>query len=65
MVNRCKHCRKEIVGEYVRLDAGTRLTTGDMIRADVNLHGDCYGPWMLAHYPWLTTTHSRDRHRVD
>lgn len=66
MVNRCKQCRKEIVGEYVRIDAGTRLTTGEVIRADVNLHPvDCYGPYMLAHYPWLTTTHTRDRTRVD
>ena len=22
-------------------------------------------PWMVAHYPWLTTSHTRDRTRVD
>lgn len=65
MVNRCKHCKREIVGEYVRLENGSVLSTGEVIRADTNLHGECYGPWMLAHYPWLATSYTRDRTLVD
>ncbi len=65
MVNRCKHCRTEIVGETDCFDKGTRLSTGEIITEDVKLHPTCTGPWVLAHYPWLTTTHTRDRTRVD
>ena len=64
-MTRCRHCKAEVVGEYVRLENGSVLSTSEVIRADTNLHPDCYGPWMLAHYPWLTTTHIRDRTRVD
>lgn len=56
----CTHCHERIEGERVRLDAGLTLD-GKRIRTDVNLHDDCYGPWMLAHYPWLCRVTSRER----
>ena len=55
----CKHCRDRIDGEFVRMDAGARFTTGEVMATDVNLHPACYGPWMLVHYPWLTKVTTR------
>lgn len=63
-MTRCTHCRQPIDGEYERIDAGCTLGTWTLrpvrITRDVNLHGDCLGPWFAEHYPWLVkvTTHA-------
>lgn len=62
-MTRCQHCGNPIQGEHVRLDAGQRIGTDlafDILERDVNLHDPCYGPWMLAHYPWLVKVRTTD-----
>jgi hypothetical protein len=48
--------------EFIRLDAGVRISTGEVVAHDVNLHRDgCYGVWMQHHYPWTVQTRERTR----
>lgn len=61
---RCKQCGHPLDSDFVRLDAGLRLATGERVAHDVNLHkASCFGDYMTAHYPWLVQT--RDRTRID
>lgn len=52
-MNTCTQCRKIIVGEFSRIDAGTSIDKW-RLPGDVNLHqGACEARWWLAHFPHL------------
>lgn len=57
----CQQCKKPIVGEAIKMDAGVTIGAGTpnatRLRTDVFLHDTgCYGAWMLHHYPWAVRT---------
>ena len=58
-MTRCNQCEAEIHGEWDRIDAGATVG-GERVPRDVNLHSDCYGPWMLANYPWACHVRTRE-----
>ena len=58
-MTRCNECKREIHGEWDRIDAGA-VIGGEKVHRDVNLHPDCYVPWMLHNYPWACHVRTRE-----